>query len=617
MSIRLLLCAGIFLLLSSLIHKENKRTNLHRFTSAADTVSPSGKKVFDTHCQTCHKDSGIALAPDITILSAMTPKAIFAALNNGKMRVQGALLNEADRKAVSEWLSQNEIKTTGFPEDAFAPFSIAPNKFDYSGWGGNKEGTGYRTTEQAGISTANLSSLRLKWAFAFPDATVIRSKPACVGDWIIVGGQFGELMAIHKNSGKIGWVFNANAAIRGAIAITENAGVITAFFADFSTNVYAVDVKTGKLIWNKRAGFDQQSSVTGSVAVSNGKVYVPISSIEVAMAADGNYSCCTSSGGVVALDAASGRELWRHRVLMPAAHSGTKKNGKPFYGPSGAPVWCSPTVDVKRSLLYIGTGENYSMPSTNTSDAVQALDLKTGKLIWNFQSTSNDIYNLACPLFNNCPGKAGPDLDFGMAPILIKKAGGNDILVAGQKSGMVYALSPASGRIIWKTRIGKGGALGGIHWGMATDGQYLYAANADNILALDKRDTSLKASPGLYALDVMTGKIIWKTASPACTGNQNCIAGNSAAPAMVPGIVFAGGLDGHMRAYSTRDGKIIWDFDTNKEYETTNGIKGKGGAIDGPAPAVSGGMLFVNSGYGMFGQRPGNVLLCFETDRKK
>jgi polyvinyl alcohol dehydrogenase (cytochrome) len=268
-------------------------------------------------------------------------------------------------------------------------------------------------------------------------------------------------------------------------------------------------------------------------------------------------------------------------------------------------------------LLYIGTGENYSIPSTNTSDAIQALDLKTGKLVWNFQSTGKDIYNLACPFFNNCPGKPGPDLDFGMAPILIKKADGNDILVAGQKSGLVYALTPANGKVIWKTRIGKGGALGGIHWGMATDGKYVYAANADNILALDKSDTSVKASPGLYALDVMTGKVIWKTASPPCVGKQSCFASNSAAPAVIPGIVFAGGLDGHMRAYSTKDGAIIWDFDTRKEYETVDGIKGNGGAIDGPAPVISGGMLFVNSGYGMFGQPSGNVLLCFETDHKE
>jgi polyvinyl alcohol dehydrogenase (cytochrome) len=261
-------------------------------------------------------------------------------------------------------------------------------------------------------------------------------------------------------------------------------------------------------------------------------------------------------------------------------------------------------------LVYIGTGENYSAPATHTSDAIQAIDMKTGRLVWNFQATAGDTYNTACPMFFNCPEKAGPDLDFGMAPLLVRQKNGADILVAGQKSGVVYALSPDRGKLLWKTRIGKGGALGGIHWGMATDGKLIYAANADNPLALDKSDTAFSAAPGLYALDLQTGRVVWKTPSPDC--GKNCIAANSAAPAVIPGIVFAGGLDGHIRAYAARDGKILWDFNTAAEFNTSNGIKGKGGSIDGPAPVVSEGMLLVNSGYGMFGEIPGNLLLAFE-----
>lgn len=201
------------------------------------------------------------------------------------------------------------------------------------------------------------------------------------------------------------------------------------------------------------------------------KVFVPITSVEVVSAANGNYNCCNSSGGVVALGVDSGNEIWHYRVIrQPAARAGKKKNGKPFYGPSGAPVWCSPTIDKKRGLLYIGTGENYTSPATNTSDAVEAIDMRTGRLVWNFQATSDDTYNTACPLFNNCPEKIGPDLDFGMAPMLVTARDGREMLIAGQKSGVVYALSPQSGKLIWRTRIGKGGALGGIHWGMATDG---------------------------------------------------------------------------------------------------------------------------------------------------
>ena len=392
----------------------------------------------------------------------MTPRAILASLNNGKMRQQGANLSEEERKAVAEWITKTKLKSTTFPKEAYTTFSLAGNihSYDHSGWGNDKEGTGFRTAQQAGISLANVASLKLKWAFAFPDATIIRSKPAVVGDWLIAGSQFGDVFALNKHTGKIGWNFTASAAIRGAISIVKNGNSIMAFFADYSTNVYALDVRTGKMIWNKRAGFDPQSANTGSVIVYNGKVFVPITSVEVASAVNGDYNCCFSSGGVVALDAGTGNEIWQHRIIPKATESGKKKNGKPIYGPSGAPVWCSPTIDAKRGLLYIGTGQNYSYPPTNTSDAIQALDLKTGKLVWNFQATKGDMYNVACPYFDNCPDIKSPDFDFGMAPILVKRKDGREILVAGQKSGVVYALSPDSGKLVWQTRIGKGGKLG-------------------------------------------------------------------------------------------------------------------------------------------------------------
>ena len=331
-----------------------------------------------------------------------------------------------------------------------------------------------------------------------------------------------------------------------------------------------------------------------------------------------DYNCCSSSGGVVALDAKTGNQIWKYKVIDEEAKKvGKKKNGKDFYGPSGAPVWCSPTVDVKRGLLYIGTGENYTYPPTKTSDAVQALDLKTGKLVWSYQGTQSDTWNLACPDDPNCPDKAGPDLDFGMAPLLVRQEDGKDILIAGQKSGVVHALTP-DGKLIWQKRIGKGGALGGIHWGMTADGKYVYAANADNIYALDRRDSLLKPTPGIYALDIKTGNVVWKTPTPICdTSVKGCLSSNSAAPTLVPGIVFAGALDGHLRAYSAKDGKIIWDFNTVRDFETANKIKGRGGALDGSAPLVSNGMVFVNSGYGMFGEMPGNVLLAFEVQKNK
>jgi polyvinyl alcohol dehydrogenase (cytochrome) len=602
--------------------KENKissTTDSTKKISAGSTTvshadSLTGHTVFVSLCSKCHKDTSILRAPSKGVLSTMTPRAILEALDNGRMKTQASELTEDQRRAVAQWITGQPLHQSAMPAEAFTSFYIHNNSGTYSGWGGNLEATGFRPKERAGISLSNLSSLKLKWAFAFPDANQVRCKPAVIGDWLIVGDQYGDVYAIHKQTGKIGWTFLADAAIRGAIALTEDDGRVTAYFADYSTNTYAIAVNTGKLIWKKRAGYHPESSVTGSVAVYGGMVYVPITSFEVISSANPEFACCTSSGGLVALDAKTGNEKWVYRVIDGYPDiSGHKKNGKPIYGPSGAPVWSSPTVDAKRGLIYIGTGENYTVPATPTSDAIQAIDLKTGKLVWSFQGTKNDTWNLACPDGVNCPPTSGPDLDFGMAPILLKRKNEKDILVVGEKSGVVFALSPEDGKLIWKTRIGKGGALGGIHWGMATDGQQVYAANADNIWAIDKRDSAIKASPGLYALDPATGKVNWMKAPPPCdTTRKDCNLGNSAAPTVIPGIVFAGTLDGHIRAYASSNGEILWDFDTVKDYDGINGLKGKGGALDGAAPVVSNGMLFVNSGYGSFGQMPGNVLLAFE-----
>ncbi|MFD2933375.1 outer membrane protein assembly factor BamB family protein [Spirosoma flavum] len=583
-------------------------------------VMKVGQQVYMTTCNSCHKAEASLKAPGHFILSQMPPRAILAALESGKMRVQAQDLTPEQRKSVAQWLTNKALTETPIPKEAYTEFSLPTQKkvaVLHSGWGGDLEGTGYRTAKQAGISAATVGSLKLKWAFAFPDVNQVRSKPAIVGDWLIIGTQFGDVYCLNKQTGKIGWHFAAKSAIRGAISVVQNANGLQAFFADNSTNVYALDVKTGKLLWEKRIGQHAQSANTGSVVVFDDIVYVPLTSLEVVSVLLPSYPCCSSSGEVVALKARSGEEVWRHRVIAEEAKiTGKKKDGEPSYGPAGAIVWCSPTVDTKRGLLYIGTGENYTNPPTNTSDAIQALNLKTGKLAWTFQATQNDAWNMGCPGGPNCPEKPGSDFDFGMAPILVKQPSGKDILVVGQKSAMVYGLAPDDGKLLWKTSIGLGSALGGIHWGMATDGQYVYAANADNKYALfGKTDSLHRPAPGLYALEVATGKIIWKAASPSCGERKQCIEANSAAPTVIPGVVFAGALDGHIRAYSTVDGKILWDYDTLREFETVNGIKGQGGSLDGPSPVVADGMVFVNSGYGLFGELPGNVLLAFEIDK--
>jgi polyvinyl alcohol dehydrogenase (cytochrome) len=254
------------------------------------------------------------------------------------------------------------------------------------------------------------------------------------------------------------------------------------------------------------------------------------------------------------------------------------------------------------------------------SDAVIAFDMKTGRILWSKQLTELDVFNMACvgPQKASCPEKAGPDVDIGSSPILVRTANGNRLLLVGQKSGVMHALDPdKKGEILWHTRIGKGSALGGIQWGPASDGKNVYAALSDIAFIQEgfkpgeKRIVDPKAGGGLFALNVQTGEKVWSAAPPDCGARLNCSPAQSAAVTVIPGVVFSGSIDGHLRGYSTADGKVIWDFDTAREFQTVNGVAAKGGSMDGPGPTVANGMLYVPSGYGSWGGLPGNVLLAF------
>ena len=366
-----------------------------------------------------------------------------------------------------------------------------------------------------------MPNLALKWAFGFPDAAEVRTKPTVIGDAVLVGGPFGEVLALDAATGCVRWSFEADAAVRGAVVAGEGPeGRAAAFFVDFRTNAYALDVATGEVLWKYHVGWHSTSNTTGSPALHDGRLFVPISSWEVVVSGDPAYECCTASGAVAALDAMTGDVLWYHRVIPGyPEEAGTSAAGTQLWAPSGAPVWSSPTVDAARGLVYAGTGENYTRPTTDNSDAIIAIDIETGELAWSFQATPEDAFTMACTSFTarqNCPDPPGPDLDFGMSPMLVARPDGKEILVAGQKSGVVWALDPDDdGALLWSTRVGKGSALGGIHWGMATDGRYAYAPVADRDAVIVDVNPEREPSPGMYALDLMTGDVVWSV--PATT----------------------------------------------------------------------------------------------------
>jgi polyvinyl alcohol dehydrogenase (cytochrome) len=302
------------------------------------------------------------------------------------------------------------------------------------------------------------------------------------------------------------------------------------------------------------------------------------------------------------------------------------KRGAQTWGPSGVGVWTTPTLDPDRDTMYVTTGDNYSAPSTALSDALVALRMSTGDILWSKQFTAKDAWNSSCQLADkvNCPDSSGPDFDFASSAILVSLPNGRRALLLGQKSAVVYAVDPdRKGAILWQSRIGEGGTVGGIEWGPAADGGNLYVGLSDIRFEVDRKaggnDRTYQLNPnkggGLFAFRIDNGERIWQTPPPGCAERRPCSPAQSAAITAIPGAVFSGSEDGHLRAYSIADGKIAWDFDTAQEFKTVNGVSGRGGAIDVAGPVVAGGMLFVLSGYPARGGLPGNVLLAFEVAR--
>jgi polyvinyl alcohol dehydrogenase (cytochrome) len=312
---------------------------------------------------------------------------------------------------------------------------------------------------------------------------------------------------------------------------------------------------------------------------------------------------------VVAVDAQSGKILW-HTYSVSEEPKPTHKNaaGTQMWGPSGASIWTAPTIDAKRNLLYVGTGDNHSEPATDTSDAILAMDLDSGEIAWKQQLTAGDKFNIACVAVDqsNCPKPAGPDLDIGASPIIV----GNRLIV-GQKSAVVHGLDlDQQGKILWQTRVGRGGPLGGIQWGIASNGTHAYVAVSDvafqegtGVFGAGKRfEADPKVGGGLHALDIATGKKVWSAPVPDCASRARCSPAQSAAITATPNAVFSGSVDGRIRAYSPKDGKVLWEYDTVREFETVNGVKAKGGSTDGPDPVVVNGMLYWKTYRLAFGQ---------------
>ena len=442
-----------------------------------------------------------------------------------------------------------------------------------------------------------------------------------IGGQVFVGSAGGAIQALRADTGCLQWVYQAGAPVRTAISVAPIGRRHALLFGDLTGTFYAVEAESGKLLWKTKVEEHEAALLTGAATVYNGTVFVPVASWEETRSLNPEYPCCTFRGSVVALRVRDGSQVWKtYTITETPRETGKTPVGTPRWGPSGAGIWGAPTVDTARKLLYVATGDNYSPPATASSDSVLALDLATGGIVWSRQMTAGDAWNSSCVTGvngPNCPEGNGPDSDFGASVIVAKTPSRRDLLLAGQKSGMVYALDPdRKGEIVWQTRVAKGGVTGGVQWGMASDGQNLYAASSDAIFVQNNGVRSLDpaAGGGLTALRLADGAKAWYVPPVACGSAPGCSPAQSAAVTAIPGVVFSGSMDGHLRAYSSEDGRVLWDFNTIREYAAVNRIKAMGGALDGPGPVVVNGMVFVNSGYARFGGAPGNVLLAFAPD---
>lgn len=495
--------------------------------------------------------------------------------------------------------------------------SQAPS-FTFTGADGNNPR--HLNSAQAGLRTADFPNLELAWSIAFPDTSSMRAAPVIVGSTVFYSAtDAGRVVALDTETGCAKWVYEAGTRLRSSMAYDSQDGAATLVFGDQRGMVYSLNAATGEANWVASGqATDNQAMITGTPVIVDDKIIVPLSGSGVIAGGNPKYECCDNHGAVTALSLASGEKLWEYHTMPSAEYNGmVSSTGVKQRGPSGAPIWTTPTIDAKRGQVIVTTGENTSHPTTGTSDAIIALDLETGAENWVFQALENDMWNFSCSAKGpNCIILADTnsvDFDFG-GPAILVESGGKELLVAGQKSGDLWALDPATGTVVWNQRVGEGTALGGNHWGIATDFERAFMTINDPANIIEN------GFAGLYSFFLGSGEPSWSyKVSPECNEQRSdrlrrceTLFGFSATPLSVDGAVITAGLDGRLFVFDSQTGEQLFKYDTVKDYDTVNGVEGYGGSIDSHSIAAGAGMVFVGSGYGSFGQVSGNVLLAFK-----
>jgi len=603
----------------------NPHAQADAYRDATDAIAPDvmakGATVYQQICSACH-ESGVNRAPQRYIIAQLPAESIYHALTAGVMQPMAAPLDDSQKRAVAQYITKRAFGSGNTP--AVKMCKAGQSRFDYgqtpafAGWGLDAANTHAMSDATAGITRANVGRLKLKWAIGFPNALRARSQPGIAGGAFYVGSHDGTVYALDAATGCARFTFHAAAEVRTAIVIAPwakgHAGAHPlAYFGDLIGNAYAIDAVTGRQVWRIRADDHPTTTLTAAPALHNGVLYIPTSSLEEGSAGTPGYPCCTFRGSLLAVNARTGGQIWRTWFVEPPRPLDKNTGGGPQFGPAGVAIWNTPAIDAKRGQIYLDTGDSYTSPAAPLSDSILALDLKTGKIRWSYKALGKDAWNGGCSEIDksNCPAEDGPDFDFGAGVVLARGPDGRDMVMAGQKSGMAYGLNPNTGKLIWQTRVGRGGVVGGIHFGMAAANGLLFVPVSD---VPDGKPYQTPANPGVFALNIQTGAFAWKApdTQDTCHERPLCHPGYSAAISATGQLVAAGGNDGHVRLYDAANGKVLWDADTSGDVLTVNGTKAHGGSMSGgAAPIFWHGKLLVNAGYGFAGKMPGNVMLVY------
>ncbi len=586
-------------------------------TTSATTSAADGAALYFSRCAVCHDHPTGRIPPKVYISTIRTAEDVIDTLTLGVMRAQAAGLTPEEIRALAVYLTGKQPAPRAAANANLCHAAPAPRlgENDWRSWGRDAANS---RLQPHGLTAAQVPHLKLRWTFAYPGRAAF-GQPAVIDGVVLAGGTGGRVFALDARSGCTYWSYDAGALVRTGIVAGELAtghtgerkGHIAAWFGDDRGVLHAVDVQSGTQLWTQSLDPHPLARLVGTPLLHAGVLYAPVSSFEEVAAADPKYRCCTFRGSLVALDAASGHILWRSYTVRRAAAPFTTTAGQKLWGPAGGAIFGAPTLDAAHALLYVGTGDSYTDAVSDSTNAILALRLANGVRVWTHQVQKNDAWILLChgePV-GNCPSPLGPDFDFASSPVLVSRSGGRAVLVAGAKSGIVYGLDLQNGgKLLWQRALAAGTTNGAILWGLASDGTRVYVATSEYDLQ------KLRGPGALVALDPASGAVLWRTPTPdsACAwGTNNCAHALLSAVAAIPGVVFAGAMDGWMRAYDARDGRIVWQFDTGASFDAVNGVRAHGGAIDYGGQVIGDGMLFVNSGSM---RQAGNLLLAFAAD---